>query len=64
MLLQLCLRNTWKKLINPTFIYDYPIEISPLAKSKKDNKMIADRFEFFIGGIEFANGYSELNDPI
>jgi lysyl-tRNA synthetase class 2 len=52
------------KLINPTFIYDYPIEISPLAKSKKDNKMIADRFELFIGGIEFANGYSELNDPI
>ncbi|WNE40638.1 MAG: Lysine--tRNA ligase [Mycoplasmataceae bacterium] len=53
-----------KKLINPTFIYDYPIEISPLAKSKKENKMIADRFELFIGGIEFANGYSELNDPI
>jgi lysyl-tRNA synthetase class 2 len=53
-----------KKLINPTFVYDYPIEISPLAKSKKDNKLIADRFELFIGGIEFANGYSELNDPI
>lgn len=52
-----------KNLINPTFIYDYPIEISPLAKSKKDNKLIADRFELFIGGIEFANGYSELNDP-
>ncbi|MDR1670320.1 MAG: lysine--tRNA ligase [Spiroplasmataceae bacterium] len=53
-----------KRLINPTFIYDYPIEISPLAKSKQNNKMIADRFELFIGGIEFANGYSELNDPI
>ncbi|CAG8700982.1 4126_t:CDS:2, partial [Ambispora leptoticha] len=53
-----------KKLIQPTFIYDYPIEVSPLAKSKIDNKNIADRFELYIGGLEFANGYSELNDPI
>ncbi|CAJ0842966.1 13690_t:CDS:2 [Entrophospora sp. SA101] len=53
-----------KKLIQPTFIYDYPIEVSPLAKSKTDNKDIADRFELYIGGLEFANGYSELNDPI
>ena len=53
-----------KKLIAPTFIYDYPIEISPLAKSKVDNKNIADRFELYIGGLEFANGYSELNDPV
>ena len=52
-----------KKLIQPTFIYDYPIEVSPLAKSKIDNKDIADRFELYIGGLEFANGYSELNDP-
>ncbi|CAI2168883.1 6482_t:CDS:1 [Funneliformis geosporum] len=53
-----------KKLIQPTFIYDYPIEVSPLAKSKVNNKNIADRFELYIGGLEFANGYSELNDPI
>ncbi|MCE8169952.1 MAG: lysine--tRNA ligase, partial [Candidatus Moeniiplasma glomeromycotorum] len=52
-----------KKLIQPTFIYDYPIEVSPLAKSKAENKEIADRFELYIGGLEFANGYSELNDP-
>ncbi|MCE8163755.1 MAG: lysine--tRNA ligase [Candidatus Moeniiplasma glomeromycotorum] len=53
-----------KKLIQPTFIYDYPIEVSPLAKSKENNKNVADRFELYIGGLEFANGYSELNDPI
>jgi lysyl-tRNA synthetase class 2 len=53
-----------KKLIQPTFIYDYPIEVSPLAKSKIDDKNIADRFELYISGLEFANGYSELNDPI
>ena len=53
-----------KKLIQPTFIYDYPIEVSPLAKSKIDSRNIADRFELYIGGLEFANGYSELNDPI
>src|SRR6185312_4060909 len=53
-----------KKLIQPTFIYDYPLEISPLAKSKIDNQNVADRFEMYIGGLEFANGYSELNDPI
>jgi lysyl-tRNA synthetase, class II len=52
-----------KKLIQPTFIYDYPIEVSPLSKSKENNKNIADRFELYIGGLEFANGYSELNDP-
>jgi len=53
-----------KKLIQPTFIYDYPIEISPLAKSKKNDKETADRFELYIGGLEFSNGYSELNNPI
>jgi len=53
-----------KKLIQPTFIYDYPLETSPLAKSRMDNKDIADRFELFIGGLEFANGYSELNDAV
>ncbi|MDR2904583.1 MAG: lysine--tRNA ligase [Helicobacteraceae bacterium] len=51
-------------LINPTFITDFPIEISPLARRNDKNPAIADRFELFIGGYEIANGFSELNDPI
>ena len=53
-----------KTLINPTFIYDYPIEISPLAKKKKDDPRLTERFEAFIGGREYGNAFSELNDPI
>ena len=52
------------KLINPTFIIDYPISISPLARRNDENPEIADRFEFFIAGCEVGNGFSELNDPI
>lgn len=52
------------KLINPTFITEYPIAISPLARRNDENPEIADRFEFFIAGKEIANGFSELNDPI
>ena len=48
----------------PTFIYEYPIEISPLSKSNKDNKNFTDRFELFILGREYANAFSELNNPL
>lgn len=51
------------KLINPTFITDFPIEISPLARRNDENPNIAERFELFIGGKEISNGFSELNDP-
>ncbi|VFP78258.1 Lysine--tRNA ligase [Buchnera aphidicola (Cinara cuneomaculata)] len=52
-----------KKIINPTFITEYPVEISPLAKTNKKNNKLTERFEFFIAGYEIANGFSELNDP-
>lgn len=48
----------------PTFVYEYPIEVSPLAKKKPDDPKMTKRFEFFICGKEFANAFSELNDPI
>lgn len=52
------------KLINPTFVTDFPVSISPLARRNDENSEIADRFELFIAGREIANGFSELNDPI
>jgi lysyl-tRNA synthetase class 2 len=51
-------------LWNPTFITDYPIAISPLAKARADDPQVADRFELFVAGMEVANGFSELNDPL
>ncbi|MBA3614452.1 MAG: lysine--tRNA ligase [Nitrospirales bacterium] len=51
-------------LTQPTFITDFPIEISPLARKKESNPALTDRFELFIGGRELANGFSELNDPL
>ena len=53
-----------KHLVQPTFVYDYPVELSPLSKVKKSDPRLVERFELFIAGMEIANAYSEVNDPV
>jgi len=53
-----------KHLIQPTIVYEHPVELSPLAKKKQGDPSIVERFELFIAGMELANAYSELNDPV
>ena len=63
MLLEVFEETVESKLIDPTFVTEYPVEVSPLSRRNQDNPDFADRFELFIGGKEFANGFCELNDP-
>ena len=56
--------HLWEKdLVQPTFVYDFPTEVSPLSKQKLDDPDTVERFELYAGGFEVANGFSELNDP-
>ncbi len=50
-------------MIQPTILYDFPIDISPLSKQKRDDPSLVERFEIYVAGMEIANGFSELNDP-
>jgi len=53
-----------KKLIQPTIIYDFPVEVSPLSKNKADEPAFVERFEIFVAGMEIGNAFTELNDPV
>jgi lysyl-tRNA synthetase, class II len=62
-LLEIFEKTVEQKLIQPTFVTEYPVEVSPLSRRNNEDSSIADRFELFIGGKEIANGFCELNDP-
>jgi lysyl-tRNA synthetase class 2 len=62
-LLEIFEKSVEVNLIQPTFVTEYPVEVSPLSRRNNENPSIADRFELFIGGKEIANGFCELNDP-
>ena len=62
-LLEIFEKSVEANLIQPTFVTEYPVEVSPLSRRNNDDPSIADRFELFIGGKEIANGFCELNDP-
>jgi lysyl-tRNA synthetase class 2 len=61
LLFELCVEE---KLVGPVFVHDYPAALCPLTKRKRDNPALAERFELYICGMELANAYTELNDPI
>ena len=63
LLMEIFEKTVEHQLIQPTFITSYPTEVSPLSRRNDDDSFVTDRFEFFIGGRELANGFSELNDP-
>ena len=63
LLLEIFEQKVEQQVINPTFITDYPTDVSPLSRRNNDDERIVDRFELFIAGQELANGFSELNDP-
>jgi lysyl-tRNA synthetase class 2 len=61
----LIFETLWEtELVQPTFVYDFPTEVSPLSKQKPDDPDTVERFELYAGGFEIANGFSELNDPV
>ena len=62
-LVELFERHVEDQLFDPTIIYDYPAEVSPLSKNKPDEPEFVERFEIYIAGIEIANAFTELNDP-
>jgi lysyl-tRNA synthetase class 2 len=64
LLLEIYEKTTETKLVEPVFVCDYPIEVSPLARTHRDDPTLTERFELLIGGREIANAFSELNDPI
>jgi lysyl-tRNA synthetase class 2 len=64
MLVELFEHTVEPRLVSPTFVLDYPVEVSPLARTSDTNPSVVDRFELFVAGKEIANGFSELNDPL